>query len=198
VFIIIPAVLAAVGGASFVAFIAAALVGIFMAFCYGELSSAFPIAGGEYSFAARVLGKGTGFALFLMNTLSLILIIGVIALRTVYAIVALSAIVGRRNGTTAHARYKMPAWPLAPAAVILALGYVTYELWLGNPWQVIIAAGALAVGYAYYYLYLYPQRDSRWTMPAAPHDEHAVDEAGAILMGPALEIHPVGGHEPEH
>src|ERR1039457_6070916 len=82
VFIIIPAVLAAVGGASFVAFVAAAVVGIFMAFCYGELSSAFPIAGGEYSFAARVLGKGTGFALFLMNTLSLILIIGVIALGT--------------------------------------------------------------------------------------------------------------------
>ncbi|HEX9030892.1 MAG TPA: APC family permease [Streptosporangiaceae bacterium] len=461
VFIIIPAVLAAVGGASFVAFVAAAIVGIFMAFCYGELSSAFPIAGGEYSFAARVLGKGTGFALFLMNTLSLILIIGVIALGTgqylsaavsgtnskwvgvavivacavvavlnirtnawvtgtflvlemaalvvltflgfvhvsrpvttlfhaqsagsggtlvsvglglvaaqtataifsyngygaavyfseetrnaarhiaraimwslaitvaaelipmtavilgapslsrliaspapmeyfvtarggsvvntivslgialaiinatvaitlqagrtlyssardraypdalskslgyvhpklqtpvtatlvvgiaaavvaaivpigslitatgatlvaLYLIVALSAIVGRRNGTTAHARYKMPAWPLAPVIVILTLGYVTYQLWQGNPWQVIIAAGALAVGYGYYYAYLHPQRETRWTMPAAPHDEHAVEEAGGILMGPALEIHPAGapdgahGHETEY
>jgi amino acid transporter len=455
VFIIIPAVLAAVGGASFIAFVAAAVVGIFMAFCYGELSSAFPIAGGEYSFAARVLGKGTGFALFLMNTLSLILIIGVIALGTgqylsaavsgtnskwvgvgvivacavvavlnirtnawvtgtflvlemaalvvltvlgfvhvsrpvstlfhaqaagshgvltsvglglvaaqtataifayngygaavyfseetrnaarhiaraimwslaitvaaelipmtavllgapslgklignpapmeyfvtarggstlntivslgialaiinatvaitlqagrtlyssardraypdpvskslgyvhpklktpvvatlvvggaaavvaaivpigslitatgatlvaLYVIVALSAIVGRRNGTTAHARYKMPWWPLAPVAVILTLGYVTYQLWKGNPWQVVIAAGALAVGYVYYYAYLYPQRETRWTMPSAPHDEHAVDEPGGILMGPALEIHPVGGHETEN
>jgi amino acid transporter len=455
VFIIIPAVLAAVGGASFIAFVAAAVVGIFMAFCYGELSSAFPIAGGEYSFAARVLGKGTGFALFLMNTLSLILIIGVIALGTgqylsaavsgtnskwvgvgvivvcavvavlnirtnawvtgtflvlemaalvvltvlgfihvsrpvstlfhaqtagsngvltsvglglvaaqtataifsyngygaavyfseetrnaarhiaraimwslaitvaaelipmtavllgapslgklisspapmeyfvtarggstlniivslgialaiinatvaitlqagrtlyssardraypgpiskslgyvhpklatpvvatlvvgaaaavvasivpigslitatgatlvaLYVIVALSAIVGRRNGTTAHARYKMPWWPLAPVAVILTLGYVTYQLWKGNPWQVIIAAGALAVGCLYYYAYLYPQRETRWPMPSAPHDEHAVDEPGGILMGPALEIHPVGGHETEN
>ncbi len=455
VFIIIPAVLAAVGGASFVAFVAAAIVGIFMAFCYGELSSAFPIAGGEYSFAARVLGKGTGFALFLMNTLSLILIIGVIALGTgqylsaavsgtnskwagvgvivacavvavlnirtnawvtgtflvlemaalvvltvlgfihvsrplgtlfhaqtaggngvltsvglglvaaqtataifsyngygaavyfseetrnaarhiaraimwslaitvaaelipmtavilgapnlgklisnpapmeyfvtarggsalntivslgialaiinatvaitlqagrtlyssardgaypgpvsrslgyvhpklqtpmvatlivggaaavvaaivpigslitatgatlvaLYLIVALSAIVGRRNGTTAHASYKMPAWPLAPVAVIAALVYVTYQLWKGNPWQVIIAAGALAIGYGYYYAYLRRHRETRWTMPAAPHDEHAVDEPGGILMGPALEIHPVGGHETEH
>ncbi len=115
-----------------------------------------------------------------------------------YVIVALSAIVGRRNGTTAHARYKMPWWPLAPVAVIAALGYVTYELWQGNPWQVIIAAGALAVGYAYYYLYLYPQRGTRWTMPAAPHDEHAAEEPGGILMGPALEIHPVGGHEQDH
>ncbi len=455
VFIIIPAVLAAIGGASFIAFVAAAIVGIFMAFCYGELSSAFPIAGGEYSFAARVLGKGTGFALFLMNTLSLILIIGVIALGTgqylsaavsgtnskwvgvgvivacaivavlnirtnawvtgtflvlemaalavltvlgfvhvsrplgtlfhaqsatghgvlispglglvaaqtataifayngygaavyfseetqnaarhiaraimwslaitvaaelipmtavvlgapdlgklisnpapmeyfvtarggravntivslgialaiinatvaitlqagrtlyssardraypgpvstwlgyvhpklqtpvtatlivggaaavvasivpinslitatgatlvaLYVIVALSAIVGRRNGTTEHARYKMPWWPLAPVAVIAALGYVTYELWQGNPWQVIIAAGALAVGYVYYYLYLYPRRGTRWTMPAAPHDEHAAEEPGGILMGPALEIHPSGAHEQDN
>ena len=454
VFIIIPSVLAAVGGASFLAFVAAGLVGVCMAFCYAELSSAFPIAGGEYSFAARVLGKGTGFALFLMNALSLILIIGVIALgtgqylataisgadskwvgvgvivvcsivavlnirtnawvtatfltlemaalvvltalgflhvsrpvstlfhpqtmgangvltsvglglvavqtataifayngygaavyfseetknaakgvarailwslaitvaaelipltavilgapdlgtlisdpapmqyfvtalggsalntvislaialaiinavvaitlqagRTVYSsardraypdpiskslsyvhprlqtpvtatlfvgavaavvaalvpigslitatgatlvalyvIVALSAIVGRRNGTTEHAHYRMPWWPAAPVAVILALGYVTYELWLGNPWQVIIALGALAVGYAYYYAYLYPQRSTRWTMPAAAHDEHALDEAGGVLMGPVLEIHPPGTHDME-
>ena len=456
VFILVPAVLAAIGGATFIAFIASAVVGIFMAYCYAELSSAFPIAGGEYSFAARVLGKATGFALFLMNALSLILIIGVIALgsgqylaaafsganskwvgvgvivistlvavcnirtnawvtgtflcvemtalvvlsvlgfthvsrpvstlfqaqtvgthgsvlvgvglglvaaqmataifayngygaavyfaeetrnaargiakailwslaitvaaelipvtavilgapnlkdlisnvapmqyfvtarggstlntvvslaialaiinavvaitlqagRTLYGsardraypdrisklfgyvhpklqtplpatlfvgavaalvaaivplnslivatgatlvalyvIVALSAIIGRRNGTTAHAHYKMPFWPLAPVAVIAALGYVTYELWQGNPWQVIIAVGALAVGYGYYYLYLYPQRAARWTMPSAPRDEHAVDQAGAVAMGPALEIFPPGTDQKGH
>lgn len=112
-----------------------------------------------------------------------------------YLIVALSAIVGRRNGTTAHAKCLMPLWPAAPVAVILALGYVTYELWLGNPWQVIIAVAALAVGYAYYYVYLYPQRATRWTMPAAAHDEHAQDEAGGLLMGPVLEIKPPGVHE---
>jgi amino acid transporter len=452
VFIIIPSVLAAIAGASFVAFVASAFVGVFMAYCYAELSSAFPIAGGEYSFAARVLGKSTGFALFLMNALSLILIIGVIALgtgqylsaawsganskwvgvgvivfsaivavlnirtnawvtgtflvlemaalvvltalgflhvsrpvstlfhaqtmggsgvlqsvgwglvaaqmatavfayngygaavyfaeetrnaargiakvilwslaitvaaelipmtavllgapdlgklisdpapmeyfvtargghtlntvvslaialaiinavvaitlqagRTVYGsardrafpdpisnllgwvhpklqtplpatllvgvlaavvasfvslnnlivatgatlvalyiIVALSAIVGRRNGTTANAPYKMPLWPLAPVAVILTLGYVGIQLWKGNKWQVIIAAGALAVGYLYYYAYLYPRRADRWTMPEAPHDEHAREEPGALLMGPALEMHAPGTPE---
>jgi amino acid transporter len=454
VFIIIPAVLAAVGGASFVAFLASAFVGIFMALCYAELASAFPIAGGEYSFAARVLGKGTGFALFLMNTLSIILIVGVIALGTgqylaaavsgadskwvgvavivvcaviavlnirtnawvtgtclvfemaallvltglgflhvsrpasvlfhaqaadshgvltgvglglvaaqmataifayngygasiyfaeetrnaargiarailwslaitvaaeiipmtavilgapslgalisnpapmqyfvtarggsalntvvslaiaiaiinavvaitlqggrtlyssardraypdavsnvlryvhprlqtplpatlfigavaaviaaivplnslivatgatlvaLYLIVALSAIVGRVNGTSSHAHYKMPLWPLAPVVVILSLAYVTYQLWQGNAWQVIIAAGALAVGYAYYYIYLYPQRATRWTMPDAVHDEHALDEAGALLMGPVTELDPPGSDSVE-
>jgi amino acid transporter len=449
VFIIVPAVLAAVGGASFVAFAASALVGVFMAFCYAELASAFPIAGGEYSFAARVLGKATGFALFLMNALSIILIIGVIALGTgqylaaavsgadskwvgvgvivlcaviavlnirtnawvtgtclvfemaalvvltllgfthvsrpvsvlfhaqtssgngvltgvglglvaaqmataifayngygasiyfaeetrnaargiakailwslaitvaaeiipmtavilgapslsslisnpapmqyfvtaragstmntivslaiaiaiinavvaitlqggrtlygsardraypdaisklfrtvhprlqtplpatlfvgivaaviaaivplnslitatgatlvaLYVVVALSAIVGRVNRSSAHAHYKMPWWPLAPVMVIVSLVYVTYELWKGNPWQVIIAVGALAAGYVYYYLYLYPQRATRWTMPAAAFDEHAHDDAGGLLMGPATEIEPPG------
>lgn len=445
VFIIIPAVLAAVGGASFLAFLAAAVVGILMAFCYAELSSAYPIAGGEYAFVARVLGKATGFALFLMNALSLIMIIGVIALGTgqylsaavsganskwvgvavivicaliavlnirtnawvtgtflslemaalvvltvlgfthvsrpvstlfhaqtaggshgvlvgvgfglvaaqtatavfayngygaavyfaeetrnaarglarvimwslaitvaaemvpmvavllgspslsallsspspmeyfvtsrgshtlntivslaiavailnavvaiilqtgrtlygaardqafpdpvsrlfatvhprlqtplpatlfvgivaaivaaivpinslivatgatlvaLYVLVALSAIVGRRNGTTAHAPYKMPVWPAAPVLVILALCYVTSQLWKGNRWQVIIAIGALAVGYAYYYLYLYPRRATRWTMPGAALDEHAEEATGGIITGPVHE-----------
>jgi hypothetical protein len=91
----------------------------------------------------------------------------------------------------------MPAWPLAPVAVIAALAYVTYQLWKGNPWQVIIAVGALAVGYAYYYAYLYARRDSRWTMPDAPHDEHAIDEPGGLLTGPALETEvPLVPHPP--
>ena len=113
-------------------------------------------------------------------------------------VVALSAIAGRRKGTTAQARNKMPLWPLAPVAVILSLDYVTYQLWKGNPWQVLIAVGALAIGYAHYYLYLYlylyPQRPTRWTMPAAAHDEHALDAVGALLMGPALEIEPPPTH----
>lgn len=82
VFIIIPTVLLTVGGASFLAFLAAAVLGIFMAMCYAELSSAFPISGGEYSFVGRVLGRATGFALFLMNAVSLVMIVCVIALGT--------------------------------------------------------------------------------------------------------------------
>lgn len=452
VFIIIPAVIVAVAGATFVALVAAAVVGIFMAYCYAELSSAFPVAGGEYAFAARVLGKSTGFALFFMNAISLVMIVGVIALGTgeylsaawaganskwvgvavvvgsaivavlnirtnawvtgtflflemaalviltalgllhvtqpisslftpqalgdnnmmvsvgwglvaaqtaitifayngygaavyfseetrdasrgiakvimwslgitvaaelipttavllgtpsmqalvsdpspmqyfvttrgsaalntvvslgiaiaiinavvaitlqagrtlygsardraypdpisnlfakvhprlqtpmaatlfvgavaaiiasfvplntlitatgatvvaLYAIVALSALVGRTNGTTSQAHYKMPAWPLAPVIVILSLLWVIYQLWQGNPWQVIVAIAALAVGYLYYYAYLYPRRAERWTMPDPIH-AHLMDEAGGLLMGPALEVKPpTGTHE---
>lgn len=79
VFIIVPAVINGIGGASALAFVIAAVIGVFVALCYAELSSAFPIAGGEYAFVARTLGKPWGFGLFLMNLVSGVLIIGVIA-----------------------------------------------------------------------------------------------------------------------
>lgn len=79
VFIIVPSVVQGVGGASAVAFVIAALVGIVVAACYAELSSAFPITGGEYAFVARTVGKSTGFALYLLNMVSGVLILGVIA-----------------------------------------------------------------------------------------------------------------------
>lgn len=49
VFIIAPVALAAAGSGSFLAFIFAAIVGVLMAFCWAELSAAFPIAGGDYA-----------------------------------------------------------------------------------------------------------------------------------------------------
>jgi len=79
VFIIVPAIINGIGGASALAFLIGALVGVFVALCYAELSSAFPITGGEYAFVARTLGKPWGFGLFLLNLVSGVLIIGVIA-----------------------------------------------------------------------------------------------------------------------
>jgi amino acid transporter len=79
VFIIVPAAINGIGGASAVAFAVAALVGVAVALCYAELSSAFPITGGEYAFAARTIGKPAGFALFLLSLVSGVFILGVIA-----------------------------------------------------------------------------------------------------------------------
>jgi amino acid transporter len=79
VFIIMPSVITGVGGASAIAFGIAALVGIVVGLCYAELSSAFPVTGGEYSFVARVLGKPFGFALFVLSLVGGILVLGVIA-----------------------------------------------------------------------------------------------------------------------
>jgi amino acid transporter len=49
VFIIAPVALVAAGSGSFWSFVFAAIVGVFMAFCWAELSSAYPIAGGDYA-----------------------------------------------------------------------------------------------------------------------------------------------------
>ncbi|GAA2413817.1 APC family permease [Nonomuraea africana] len=82
VFIIVPAIIAGIGGASAVALALGALVGVFMAFCYAELSSAYPVTGGEYAFAARVLGRPLGFAMFALSMVGNVLIVAVIALGT--------------------------------------------------------------------------------------------------------------------
>jgi amino acid transporter len=49
VFIIAPVALIAAGSGTFLAFVFAAVIGVFMAFCWAELSAAFPIAGGDYA-----------------------------------------------------------------------------------------------------------------------------------------------------
>jgi amino acid transporter len=49
VFIIAPVALIAAGSGSFLAFVSAAIVGVFMAFCWAELSAAYPIAAGDYA-----------------------------------------------------------------------------------------------------------------------------------------------------
>jgi amino acid transporter len=79
VFIIIPAAIVGIGGASALAFAIAALMGVTIALCYAELSSAFPITGGEYAFVARTVGKAAGFALFVLSMVSGVFILGVIA-----------------------------------------------------------------------------------------------------------------------
>jgi amino acid transporter len=79
VFIIMPAVIAGLGGAAALAFAIAAVISIFVALCYAELSSAFPVTGGEYAFVARSVGKAWGFALFALSLMSGIGIICVIA-----------------------------------------------------------------------------------------------------------------------
>jgi amino acid transporter len=76
VFIIVPAIINGIGGASALAFLIGAPIGVFVALCYAELSSV-PDHGGEYAFVARTLGKPAG--LFLLNLVSGVLIIGVIA-----------------------------------------------------------------------------------------------------------------------
>lgn len=80
VFLIVPAVIALAGSGSFLSFIVAAVVGLFMAFVYAELSSAYPTTGGEYTMIGRTMGRFWGFIAFALIFVSLVLIIAVVAM----------------------------------------------------------------------------------------------------------------------
>jgi amino acid transporter len=80
VFIIVPGVIALAGTGALWSFIIAAVVGVFMAFVYAELSSAYPLTGGEYAIIGRTLGKAPGLMILWLILMTQILIIAVIAL----------------------------------------------------------------------------------------------------------------------
>ncbi|AXB41727.1 APC family permease [Amycolatopsis albispora] len=80
VFVIAPGVLTGAGSGAFYSFVAAAVVGVFMAFVYAELASAFPLAGGEYAITARTLGRLPGFVVLGIMIVTQVLILAVIAL----------------------------------------------------------------------------------------------------------------------
>lgn len=89
VFIIIPFILLTAGTGSFLALLFAAVIGVFMAFCWAELGAAFPITGGDYALVwhafkgrwARI-GSAASFATFALMVTTIAFIPAVIALGT--------------------------------------------------------------------------------------------------------------------
>lgn len=67
VFIVASDVMEQVGTGVFLCFAAAALLGLVMACVYGELGSAIPGAGGEYTIFSRVLGRQAGHGIIGLN-----------------------------------------------------------------------------------------------------------------------------------
>jgi len=80
VFIIVPGIIQQAGTGALDAFLAAALVSLFIGLVYAELSSAFPFTGGEYTMVGRVLGPFPGFIILGVNLFVLLLNISVVAL----------------------------------------------------------------------------------------------------------------------
>ena len=101
---------------------------------------------------------GAVFAYFL-DIESLLGITGVIV-AAVYLLLAVGALAARR---TPHAGWKMPLWPLAPVAVIIAL---TYALLQSAPVDLVITGGIVVAALAYEVLYLRPRRDTRFLVDA--------------------------------
>ena len=82
-----------------------------------------------------------------------------------YAAISLGALAGRRNGSTDHAIYKMPLFPLAPIFTLLALAYVVFANWQdveeGRPGMIATAA-QIVLAAAYYWLVL--KRRGAWVV----------------------------------
>jgi len=73
VFVIVPEVLNQAGTGALWAMILGALLSVPTAYVYAELSSAFPIAGGEYSMVGRTMGRDAGMAIMWLNAFSSLL-----------------------------------------------------------------------------------------------------------------------------
>ena len=86
-------------------------------------------------------GMGT-LACFL--PMSMLLVLNGTGLVAIYGGIALATMAGRRGGASAHAPYRMPLYPLAPAVTLLALAYVVWTSWLdvgeGRPGLIATAA----------------------------------------------------------
>jgi amino acid transporter len=80
VFIIAPGVIGQAGTGAIWSFLAAGVVGVFMAFVYAELASAYPLTGGEYAIVGRTLGRLPGFMIMGLIMVTQVIIIAVIAL----------------------------------------------------------------------------------------------------------------------
>lgn len=80
VFIMAPGVVQQAGTGAFLSFAIAAVINIFTAFTYAELSSAFPLTGGEYTIVGRLLGPLAGFIILGLNIATLIFTASVVAL----------------------------------------------------------------------------------------------------------------------
>ena len=80
VFIIAPSVVQQAGTGAFLSFLAAAVVGVFMALVYAELSSAYPLVGGEYAIVGRILGPFAGFIVLGLNFITFTLMYAVLSL----------------------------------------------------------------------------------------------------------------------
>jgi amino acid transporter len=80
VFVYVSVLLFMVGTWSFPATIMAAFIAAGMGLVYAELGTAYPIAGGEYAIIGRVLGRGTGFVVFVILLLFYTLLIASFAL----------------------------------------------------------------------------------------------------------------------
>ncbi|WP_216849424.1 APC family permease [Pimelobacter simplex] len=175
VFIIVPAILLGVGGASVLTLALAAIAAVLVGVCYAELSATYPVTGGEYTWAARLLGRPAGFATFLLTLVSGILIISVIALGTGdYLGAAWSGLSGSWVGV---------------AVIVLTTGVAVLDI-RTNAWVtgLFLATEVLALVVLAVLGFLHPERGIDTFFSAQTMGPHGIEGVGVAAVVALLPV----------
>jgi amino acid transporter len=101
--------------------------------------------------ATLLAGVSAGAACFI--PFHILLVMNGTAVVVMYLLLCLGAIAGRLTGSTAHAPYRMPLYPLAPVFGVAALAYVIYANWIdpdvGRP-SLLVTVALMVVSCAYF------------------------------------------------
>lgn len=118
---------------------------------------------GAPSVATGVVGV-LATLLCLQGTLALVVTFTAVLIITLYALIAISALVSRVRQRHLPRPYTMPLWPVPP---IIALVGVVIALTQQKASDLLIVAGIFVVGLIYYYGFLAPRGDRYWRMAGA-------------------------------
>lgn len=121
---------------------------------------------------ATLLGGGASALCLWLVPFSVLLIVSGAYVLVLYLLVGSAALAGRINRSTRNAEYRMPWWPLAPIATMLATAVVIYESLVAAWLPVVVAFGIFVIGFPYYFLYLKPRAADRWTLPEPADEEN--------------------------
>ena len=135
VFVIVPETLQIAGSGALIAMLLAGIVSAATAFVYAELSSAWPVAGGEYVMVGRTLGPLAGFVMLAVNLVNNLLFPAVIGLGLSEILAAV-----------------WPGLPVVPVAVamvalatLVALLHIRVNAWLTGIFLAIELLAVIAI-----------------------------------------------------
>jgi amino acid transporter len=173
VFVVGSDIIRQAGTGAFLCFVFAAILGVAMAAVYGELSSAFPTAGGEYTIFGQALGRPWGAVALSINLVGLSLAQSITGL-----------------GVATYLAPLVPGLPPAPtAAVIVAI--VTGVAILNIRVNALITGVFLAVEISALILlavvgFLHPSRGAASLMhPMVLGVQHGLTAPGLVILGVA-------------
>lgn len=126
---------------------------------------------------ATLLIGGLATVLCIRSSLVTVVTFTAVLIITLYALIAISALVSRVRQKGLPRPYRMPLWPLPP---LVALAGVGIALSQQKSKDLYIVAGIFVAGIVYYALFLRPRSDRYWAMDvSAEHELERLAQRGA-------------------